>query len=164
MDIETLRDLFRHQEWADTLVLSATRSQPGAAEDADLRKRLHHIAGVQRAFLALILDRPFDVAAEMQVPGTHEELERLFREAHADAAGLLDRLDEAGLAAEMKMPWIPGLRLQVGQGLLQAVMHSQHHRGQCAMRLRELGGAPPMVDYIFWLKEQQAKGSGMRAT
>jgi uncharacterized damage-inducible protein DinB len=29
-------------------------------------------------------------------------------------------------------------------------MHSQHHRGQNATRLRELGGEPPMTDLIVW--------------
>ncbi len=159
MDIETLRDLFRHQEWADNLILAAVRSHPGAAADADLRTRLHHIAGVQRGFLALALRRPFDVASEMRIPDSLEELERRFEEAHADAAALLARLDDAGLAAPMEMPWIPDVRLQVGQGLLQAVMHSQHHRGQSAMRLRELGATPPTVDYILWIKERQAKAA-----
>ncbi len=30
-------------------------------------------------------------------------------------------------------------------------MHSTHHRGQVAARLRELGGEPPLVDFIAWL-------------
>ena len=29
-------------------------------------------------------------------------------------------------------------------------MHSQWHRGQNAMRLRELGGEPPTTDLIVW--------------
>jgi uncharacterized damage-inducible protein DinB len=34
--------------------------------------------------------------------------------------------------------------------LLQALMHSQHHRGQNASRMRELGVKPPMTDYVIW--------------
>ena len=34
---------------------------------------------------------------------------------------------------------------------MQCVMHSQYHRGQNATRLRELGGSPPITDYILWL-------------
>jgi uncharacterized damage-inducible protein DinB len=29
-------------------------------------------------------------------------------------------------------------------------MHSHHHRGQNATRLRELGGVPPSTDLIVW--------------
>jgi uncharacterized damage-inducible protein DinB len=35
----------------------------------------------------------------------------------------------------------------------QVVMHSEHHRGQNAVRLRELGGAMPPTDYIYWIVE-----------
>ena len=34
--------------------------------------------------------------------------------------------------------------------LLQALTHSQHHRGQNASRMRQLGGKPPMTDFIVW--------------
>jgi len=34
---------------------------------------------------------------------------------------------------------------------MQAVMHSQWHRGQNATRLRELGGEPPTLDLIVWI-------------
>jgi len=34
--------------------------------------------------------------------------------------------------------------------LLQALTHSQHHRGQNASRMRELGVTPPMTDFIIW--------------
>jgi uncharacterized damage-inducible protein DinB len=34
--------------------------------------------------------------------------------------------------------------------LLQAVTHSQHHRGQNASRMRQLGATPPMTDFVIW--------------
>ncbi len=39
----------------------------------------------------------------------------------------------------------------VGQSAVQVAMHSTHHRGQVAARLRELGVEPPMVDFIVWV-------------
>ena len=38
---------------------------------------------------------------------------------------------------------------------MQAAMHSHYHRGQNATRLRELGGVPPMTDFIVWLHKGQ---------
>jgi uncharacterized damage-inducible protein DinB len=29
-------------------------------------------------------------------------------------------------------------------------MHSQHHRGQNAARMRQLGITPPMTDFVVW--------------
>ena len=34
--------------------------------------------------------------------------------------------------------------------LLQALTHSQHHRGQNASRMRQLGATPPMTDFVIW--------------
>jgi uncharacterized damage-inducible protein DinB len=34
---------------------------------------------------------------------------------------------------------------------MQVVLHSTHHRGQIVARVRELGGNPPLVDYIGWI-------------
>jgi uncharacterized damage-inducible protein DinB len=160
MNLETLRELYLHQEWADNRILDAVRAHSAAAGDEDMRRRLHHMAGVQRGFLALFLAKPFDVASEMRLPETLEEIERRFAEAHERADAFLKGLDEAALTHSFDMPWISGLRITVGQAMLQVVMHSQHHRAQCSMRLRELGGTPPMVDYIMWLKERQEKGAG----
>jgi len=34
--------------------------------------------------------------------------------------------------------------------MLQIPSHSTHHRGQIATRLREIGGEPPITDFIMW--------------
>jgi uncharacterized damage-inducible protein DinB len=52
------------------------------------------------------------------------------------------------------MPWIPGARPTLAEALMQVVMHSQNHRGQCLSRLRELGAAPPTLDFIRWVRDR----------
>ena len=148
--------LFAHQAWADGAILSAVRGQAGAGEDEALRKGLHHIALVERGFLALFLERPFDFQKEMQPPASLDELEERFREAHAEQAAFVAGLTEADLERAIKPPWFPGLGLPLADALMQVVMHSQGHRAQCAARLRALGGNPPMTDYIVWVKDQAA--------
>jgi uncharacterized damage-inducible protein DinB len=51
-------------------------------------------------------------------------------------------------------PGLPGIRITVTEALTQVALHSQHHRGQCSLRLRELDGDPPTVDSIIWLREK----------
>lgn len=152
--LDTIRDLFRHQAWADTAILAAVRKQDGAAEDAALRRTLHHIVLVQRVFLSVFLGRAFDLEAELRSPASFDALEALFREAHREELAFVDALDDAGLARTVPLPWIEGLRPSVEQALMQVVMHSQSHRGQCAAALRALGGEPPMTDFIIWLKDR----------
>jgi uncharacterized damage-inducible protein DinB len=60
----------------------------------------------------------------------------------------------------MPLPWAgmveqalghpPGMTT-MGETVLQVALHTLYHRGQVNMRLRELGGTPPLVDYIAWL-------------
>jgi len=149
-------ELMDHQAWADAAIVQAIAAQEGAASDDSLRKTLHHIVMVQRAFLSLFLKRPFDMAKESQVPASFSEFEPLFREAHQEEIAFVRNMDEAALSQPFEMPWIPGSKLTVQQALLQVVMHSQSHRGQCAARLRALGGTPPTSDFILWLKDKPA--------
>ncbi|HTR39781.1 MAG TPA: DinB family protein [Bryobacteraceae bacterium] len=149
-------DLMDHLAWADAAIFKAIGANEGAASDESLRKTLHHIVMVQRAFLSLFLKRPFDMEKESRVPASLAEFEPLFREAHQEEIEFVKNVDEAALSARFEMPWIPGAKLTLEQALMQVVMHSQSHRGQCAARLRALGGSPPMTDFIVWLKDRPA--------
>ena len=62
-------------------------------------------------------------------------------------------MTDARLAESLDIPWFkdPPLTLRVEEALAQCSMHSHYHRGQNAIRLREVGGEPPMTDYIYWL-------------
>ncbi len=152
--LDMIQSLYAHQAWADATILNAITKNEAAAADDSLRKTLHHIVTVQRAFHSLFVKRPFDFVAEMRTPESLEEVEQLFRSAHAEGIAWVNLREEADLSLPFEMPYIPGSKLNNGQALLQVVMHSQHHRGQCAIRFRALGGTPPTVDYIIWLKDR----------
>lgn len=148
-----LRDLYGHQAWADAEHWRAIGSHPPAAADPAVRARLHHIHSVQRAFLWCVGDRatPFIVTA----PGNFNSLEDLKeygREYHAQAAAFMSAASDTRLDDVIAMPWFtnPPLSISVAEALTQCAMHSQHHRGQNATRLRELGSVPPTTDLIVW--------------
>jgi uncharacterized damage-inducible protein DinB len=155
--IELMQPLFAHSAWADTAILRAIAAHEGAFADDELRKWLHHIVTVQRFFLSLFQQRPFDREREGQVPDAMDEMERRFQEAHADCAAYTARLDEAEFARKIEFP-VPAFKdfhPPVRDALMQVVMHSEHHRAQVAMRLRALGGKPPVTDYIYiiWVRD-----------
>jgi uncharacterized damage-inducible protein DinB len=149
-----LQQLFAHQAWADSVMLAAIAKQPGAFDDAELRNTLHHMVGVQRAFLALFLARPFDMEKELRIPPSAADLVQRFQQTHGEELAFVKGLEETDLAHPIDVPWFPGLRITMGEAMMQVVMHSQSHRGQCASRLRVLGGKPPVTDFIVWLKDR----------
>jgi uncharacterized damage-inducible protein DinB len=157
---EYLLDLYQHQAWADAELWRAYEAHPGALADKALWDRLHHIHLVQRFFLAVVrgdnvhamkITKPEDYA-------TPAELKSEARQFHRDAATLLESADAELLKRPINIPWFkdPPLDLRAEQALLQAAMHSHYHRGQNATRLRELGGTPPLTDYIIWLWKGKA--------
>jgi len=153
--IEMFQSLFAHMAWADTAILKAVAAQDGAFDEEDLRKWLNHIVFVQRFFLSLLQQRPFEAGSERQVPGGVDEMERRFQEAHVDGAAYTARLDEAELARTIEFPVPAWKHFQpaVRDGLMHVIMHSEHHRAQVAIRLRALGATPPMTDYIIWVRD-----------
>ena len=79
---------------------------------------------------------------------------------YLEANSFLDRLDEHGLTWSVSMPWIKAFEAQLGrtfstptlgETMFQVTSHSTYHRGQVNARLREVGGEPPLVDYIAWI-------------
>jgi uncharacterized damage-inducible protein DinB len=80
----------------------------------------------------------------------------------------LERAHDEDLEREFRLPWAvhfeerskqPAAVHTLGESVLQVVLHTQHHRGQVAARLREAGGEPPTVDFIVWLWEGRLAAS-----
>jgi hypothetical protein len=62
------------------------------------------------------------------------------------------QFDPATLDDIAENPRMPDLRSTVAETLLQIIMHSQNHRGQALMVLRQLTGNAPTLDFIWWVK------------
>jgi uncharacterized damage-inducible protein DinB len=154
--LSLIGELFDHQAWADATLLAAVRAHPAAGENEKLLHTLHHIVMVQRAFLSIFLQRPFDMAAESKPPDSLDAFAARFRETHGEELAFVGTLDDAALTRVIQTAWFPGAKLTLAQAMMQVIMHSQSHRGQCASRLREAGGQPPTLDYILWLKDRPA--------
>lgn len=155
-----LIDLYRHQEWADAAHWRAFEALPASLSDKALWERLHHIHLVQRFFLAIARREDLQ-ALKITKPGdyaTPDALKTYAQDYHRAACEFLGTCDAGQLKSSITVPWFkdPSLDLPIEQALLQAAMHSQYHRGQNATRLRELGGEPPLTDYIVWLWKDKA--------
>ncbi len=149
-----IRDLVQHQAWADATLLQSVRIHRTARNDSILMDNLRHIVGVHRYFLSLFLDCPFHQEEAIAPNATIADLEEHFRHAHREQLEFVKGLTDAALARPLPIPSIEGNEPTLAQALLQVVMHSQNHRGQCLTRLRELGGSPPTLDFVVWVKNQ----------
>ena len=146
--------LFRYQACADAAMLHAIRNHEPAARDGELLKKLHHILVAHRFWTHLAMGLPFHAEAERKAPETLGEVAARFRETQEMEDPWLEALQESQLSRVVETPYFQGRQIPVRDALLQVCLHSQGHRAQCAARLRELGGTPPVSDFIFWVEDQ----------
>jgi uncharacterized damage-inducible protein DinB len=154
-----LEDLYRHMEWADSVVWKAVPGLNDPDPDSDLHDRLAHVHVVQAAFDNVWSGEPLvrKKASDFETLADIRDYARTF---YHKIPGTLDDLTDEKLAQPMPLPWASyfertlGRAIQVttrAETLMQVAMHTQYHRGQVNMRLRQLGVTPPLVDYIAWL-------------
>jgi uncharacterized damage-inducible protein DinB len=151
-----LHELYRHQEWADAEHWLAFEGYPSALADKAIRERLHHIHLVQHGFLWIAGPRKSEAAfKKLEQFSDATELKQYARQGLRDLNQLLTAMTPEQLEESIEVPWFKPLRITRRHALMQAAMHSHYHRGQNATRLREIGGVPPQVDFIVWLKDGQ---------
>jgi uncharacterized damage-inducible protein DinB len=147
-----IQELVAHLVWADTELLGAVAAAPEACSDEKLTGTLHHIVIVQRIFHAMLTGAALDVQLESQPVGSVAALKTLYRRSQTDLLSFTGDLTEEALTRPVENPWAPELKGTATQILMQVILHSQNHRGQCLTRLRELRGNAPTLDFIIWLK------------
>jgi uncharacterized damage-inducible protein DinB len=156
MDLADCRALLGHTEWADALVWQSVLTLP--QEDPELQAKLHHLHTAQWAYLHIWRGE----AVKQREPGTFATplaLRDWAREYYLELPAYLADLRQLDLAREVRFPWANRLVRRFGQArpatlaesVLQVALHSGHHRGQVARRLRELGIEAPLIDFIAWV-------------
>ena len=146
-------------EWADAAVWTAVLQADGAADDRQLRNTLLHLHGVQQGFLSIWTDghQAFPKAESFSdLPSVRQWAQPYY----TNAIRFLETADETSLGKELRVPWVEGLERRLGKSVenptlaetaFQVASHSTYHRGQVNRSLRQLGGTPPLVDYIAWV-------------
>ena len=146
--MELLKELARHQAWADAEHWKTIRGNPALLQDEEIHKRLNHMINAPTMLMAL-------AAGEHPDPAKMKELKPM-DQLEADMAKMNEKLAAAVAAPDLdrkiQLPRGPKgpFEAPVHVLLLQALTHSQHHRAQNAARMRSLGATPPMTDYIAW--------------
>lgn len=158
MNLEALTDLYRHMEWSDASVWAAVLASENGPADAKLRQYLNHLHLVQHSFLRVWRGEPreapypsFDDAQALMSWG---------RSYYPEVFSYLTAMSDEQISELMPVPWATMVEQRLGRAphtttvgdtLLQVALHSLYHRGQINARLREVGGEPPLIDYLVWL-------------
>jgi uncharacterized damage-inducible protein DinB len=156
MDLDDCRALLGHAEWADALVWKSVVAC--GREDDELRAKLHHLHIVQWAYLHIWRGEQVRPREASTFP-TLLAVRGWAREYYRELPSYLGSVSSTVITDPVRFPWADRLGQRFGkarsatwaESVVQVAMHSAHHRGQVARRLRELGPEPPLVDFIAWV-------------
>jgi uncharacterized damage-inducible protein DinB len=158
MERAELVELLDHMEWADVQTWRAVRALPAAASDERLKWLLHHLQLVRSIYLQAWRGEAFQLTELDSYPdlaAIDAWTRPYFAQVHEFAKGV----DNAGFGEPVDFPWSAMiaekfgqvLPATLGQSVWQVLTHTAYHRGQIAVRIRELGGEPPLVDFLYWV-------------
>ena len=151
--VETIRRLFRYNEWANRRALDGLKDP--ANNSAKAVRALAHLLIAEEAWLARMLTNQDSTGFDFWQGSTLDECEQLASAVVKGYADLLNGMTERKLDDTATYKNSKGVEYQTPfRDILQHVlMHSMYHRGQVAMAVRAEGGTPPNTDYITFVRE-----------
>ena len=158
MDRQEFRELLLHMEWADALMWKSVNNTPASQADDRLKYLLHHIHLVDAVYLQAWRGDPFQITELSAYPDL-ASVHAWARPFYSNAMTFARALDESTLRKPLDFPWSAMIAEKFGkilpatlsESVWQVFSHTTYHRGQVAIRIRELGGEPPLVDFLVWV-------------
>ena len=146
-----LREVYRHMEWADSMVWAAARALPAAGADYRVRLLLYHIHNVQHAFLC-VWRGEVPRLRTVEEFATLAAVEVWARQYYRDLSVYLPTITEGALGEVLTLPWAAAIAERLGREpaestlgdtVFQIPSHSTHHRGQLTRGSGSSAASPP---------------------
>lgn len=160
--LETIRQLFAYEGWANALILAAL----GPVSHRH-RKALHllaHLLVSERIWLLRLKGK--DTSAINKSPELScADCEHLAAENQEGYDGLLSSLSDEGLSSLVAYRNFQGAEFNtpVGEILMHVALHGAYHRGQIAIAVRGEGDVPVDTDFITFVRERGGRYVGAAA-
>ena len=150
--------LLTHMEWADAQSWRAVRGLPAAQSDDRIKWLMHHVHLVQAIYLQAWRGDPFQLTELASYPDL-SAIEGWARPYYPLVRTFAETVDESRFQRPVDFPWSAMIAEKFGtvlpatlsESVWQVLSHTTYHRGQLATRVRELGGEPPLVDFLYWV-------------
>lgn len=149
--LDSLRDLFRHAFWADTLLLDTLLSGIKEVPEEALRE-LAHVLGAEEVWLSRVEGRT--PRAEVWPDVDADRMKELAVQVQDGYAGLLTRLNDDDLGSDISYTNSAGnsFGTSLVDILMHVALHGQYHRGKINLLLRQAGKKPIPTDYIAFVR------------
>jgi len=145
-----IRSLLEYNRFANNAFTYSLKSNE--VQDEQALVLMSHIINAQHIWNARILGEKPNVSVWQK--HSFHELNVLNEEGFTKSIEIMGKLNPT-TAINYKNTKGHDFVKSVQDVLLHITNHSTYHRGQVAMRLKELGLQPPASDYIFYSKEKE---------
>jgi len=152
--VEHLRELFEYNDWANRRIVAALKSN----QSEKARKIAAHLLVTEKEYFERLYGKDstgFDFWQDL----SSEDCEKLAQENAENYERILKRFDDEGLGQSADYKTSEGVAQQntFRELLTHVLFHSSIHRGNIILKMREEGFAPPVIDYIIYLRETAVK-------
>ena len=152
--VEHLRELFEYNDWANRRILAALKSN----QSEKARKIAAHLLVTEKEYFKRLYGKDstgFDFWQDL----SSEDCGKLAKENAENYERILERFDDEGLGQSADYKTSEGVAQQntFRELLTHVLFHSSIHRGNIILKIREEGFAPPVIDYIIYLRETAVK-------
>lgn len=160
-DLSTIRALLRYSDWANgQLVQTAATLRPELLDQTldigmgTLRRTLLHILAGESVWLARWRgerETPWPDEQERTDPA---EIGRRMGDTSAVRDQFLSSMDVGSTGRMVAYRDSKGslFSATLAEMMIQMCMHSTHHRSQAVNMIRRLGGKPPELDFMMWVR------------
>jgi len=151
--IESLRQLFTFNEWANRRVLDSFKDESNRSFAAI--RAFAHLLVAEKMWLVRLLRNEDTTGFDFWQASTLEECAALLKENSLAYTDLLKNLTEETLDSVATYRNSKGVEYHTSfyDILTHVLFHSTYHRGQVAMAVRNDGGEPAYTDYIAFVRE-----------
>ncbi len=152
--VQQLRELFIYNDWANRRIVAALKSNRSEKG----RKILAHLLITEKEYYARLYGKDstgFDFWQELSL----EDCATLAKENAENYERVLKRFGDEGLGQVAIYKTSEGVAYQntFRELLTHVLFHSSTHRGNIVLKMREENYAPPVIDYIIYLRETAKK-------
>jgi uncharacterized damage-inducible protein DinB len=162
--IETFRDLFAYNAWANRVLFDACAALSSADYLKDLKSShggihgtLCHLVWAEELWMTRWVGEPPPVVPQGKQLTGLAEVRSHWENVEARRAAWLEKFTDARLSDTVSVrPTSGGVYVHSFADMFRHLInHSSYHRGQVVTMLRQLGKKPPSTDLILFYREQQ---------
>jgi len=162
MPVETIRELYEYNRWANDRVMNVAvglsdeqLDRPFDMGSGSLRKTLRHIYGAERFWYERVKGPEYGAFPRSRDVSTASALFDAACRLATARTTWLDSLDASDLDSPATYTLDNGVTHtdRLGDILLHVCNHDTHHRAQALNMLRQMGAVVPEIDYIEWIRE-----------